>query len=248
MKQLILNIFRVNWLITLYFNFRYLTLSKAWRLPVLFWGPCKVGGDGVFNIPEKCNFGMIKLGIKHENSCVSRMGISILNDGICSFAGSGIMGNGTTIEVRKGANLSFGKNFGMTGNISIHCQEQIKIGKNFSCSWNVSIADTDFHQCCDPYTKMLYPMTKPVEIGDNVWCCQNVMIAKGGYIGNWNIIAAYSLVNKFLPYPPYTIMAGVPAVAMKKSSMRVGIERVTRQSDNWQITSGLKIFTELKTL
>ena len=121
---------------------------------------------------------MIKLGIKHEISCISSIGILIENNGIIKFQGSGIMGNGCVIYVKKNAVLSFGKNFGMTGNIKIHCHEKIFIGRNFSCSRNVVISDTDFHECLNPDDGNIMPKTKPIIIGDNVWCCQHTFISK----------------------------------------------------------------------
>lgn len=242
MKRIIWNLLRVNWIITLYFNFKYLPLSKAIRLPILIYGICKLKGNGIYKIADICKFGMIKLGIKNESTCTSVWGVSIVNDGTITLEGSGVLGNGSAIEVKKNANFFIGENFGITGNFTLHCHDSITIGKNFSCGWNVAIADTDFHQCYDPETKVSYHMAKKIKIGNNVWCCQNVMIAKGTTVNDWNTIAAYSLANKEYDSPPYSIIAGIPAKLVKKKIKRVDMEKITHQPVGWQITSGLDTF------
>ncbi|MEH6679315.1 MAG: CatB-related O-acetyltransferase [Sediminicola sp.] len=53
-----------------------------------------------------------------------------------------------------------------------------------------------------------------ISIGNDVWIGANVTILDGIRIGNGAIVAANSLVNKDIP--PYTIVAGLPAKALKK--------------------------------
>lgn len=86
--------------------------------------------------------GMINLGLKHEECVLSRIGVSICNEGKIEFNGSGLLGNGSSIVVKKNARLCMGENFGITGNLNLHCNNKITIGKFFSCSWNVSIDES----------------------------------------------------------------------------------------------------------
>lgn len=245
MKHFLLLFFKVNWIVTIFFNFKYLGWKKGHRLPVLLYKSCCIKGRGHFIVPDKCCFGMIKLGIKHEFSCISAIGVHIENNGVIEFKGSGVMGNGCVISVKKNAILSFCENFGMTGDIKIHCHERICIGKNFSCSWNVLISDTDFHSCRNPYDGKVQPLTQPIEIGDNVWCCQNVMIGKGATISSWNIIAAYSFVNKSFKSGDYTILAGIPAKEKLKHLKRIDLEAINNSNKRWMITNGLHLFNHV---
>lgn len=242
MKQILLLFLKINWITTLFFNFKYLGWKKGRKIPVLLYKSCYIKGNGHFIVPDSCRFGMIKLGIKHEFSCISAIGINIENNGIIEFKGSGVIGNGCVLSVKKNAILSFGKNFGVTGDVKIHCHEKIFIGKNFSCSWNVLISDTDFHKCCNPYDGKIQSLTRPIEIGDNVWCCQNVMIGKGAIIPSWNTVAANSLVNKTYDTDYYAILAGIPAKATSKYLKRIDIELINRNDEKWMITNGLHLF------
>lgn len=242
MRNFLKIFFKVNWIATLLFNFRYFGWKKGKIIPVLLFRSCHVRGKGSFIIPNDCCFGMIKLGIKHEISCISSIGILIENNGIIKFQGSGIMGNGCVISVKKDAVLSFGKNFGMTGDIKIHCHEKIFIGRNFSCSWNVVISDTDFHECLNPDDGKIMPKTNQIIIGDNVWCCQHTFISKGSIIPDWTTIAQLSLTNKKYNCINYSILAGIPAKCMNKKLVREDISKINSLPDNWIITKGFKVF------
>lgn len=237
---------RVNWLRTIIFNIRYFKWKQAMKLPVFIYGSSRCYGRGKYVLPNKLATGMIKLGINHEPCCILKQGIHLKNNGVIIFSGSGIIGNGSSITVERNAYFQIGTNFGITGNFTMHCGDTIKIGNNFSCSWDVSISDTDHHQCLDPETKILYPMTAPIVISDNVWCCQHVIISKGTRIPQYTTIAQMSLANKKYEIPPYSILAGIPAKSMTKKLKRTDISKITEISDAWMITSGLKIFNNIQ--
>ena len=95
-----------------------------------------------------------------------------------------------------------GKNFGITGDVSIHCYENINIGDFFSSSWNVAIDDTDHHKLMDVEHNEEKAETKPITIGNNVWICQKVSILKGSNLPDWTIVSSNSLVNKKYLTPP----------------------------------------------
>lgn len=54
---------------------------------------------------------------------------------------------------------------------------------------------------------------KDVIIEDEIWAGSNVTILAGAHIARGSVIAAGSLVNK--PFPPYSIIGGVPAKVLK---------------------------------
>lgn len=235
----------INWIMTLVVNFKYLPLKQALKFPIFVYRLSFCSGKGKILISSNIIVpGMIKLGIKHEPSCISFQGIHIINNGTIVFKGSGILGNGSSLIVNRNSILQFGKNFGITGYLSIHCTSRIIIGDNFSCSWNVSISDTDHHQCINPDTRIQYPMSRPVTIGNNVWCCQHSMISKGSNIPDWVTIAQMSLTNKTYEVPYYSILAGIPAKKVNKKIKREDIDIIQKLSPNWFITCGLKVFNQ----
>lgn len=54
---------------------------------------------------------------------------------------------------------------------------------------------------------------KPVVIEDDVWIGANVTILKGVTIGRGSVVAAGAVVTK--SFPPYSVIAGVPAKLLK---------------------------------
>lgn len=196
---------KVNWFRTVYFNCKYLPFYQARHLPILLYHPGTICGYGSYIIDveqDKVKFGMLKLGVKNENSVLTRTGICISNSGKLIFKGSGVIGNGCSLTIGKDGILQMGKNFGITGNVSIHCHESINIGDFFSCSWNVSIDDTDHHKLMDVERNEEKEETKPITIGNNVWICQQVTMLKGSKLPDWTIVSSNSLVNKKYLTPP----------------------------------------------
>ncbi len=238
--------FKVNWVKTILFNLQYFEWKQARKLPVFIYGPSHYSGSGRYILPDKLVTGMIKLGIKHESCCVIKQGIHLINNGLIKFGGAGILGNGSSISVKRGACFQIGKNFGITGHFSVHCAKAITLGNNFSCSWSVSISDTDHHLCLNPETNEHYAMVAPIIVGDNVWCCQHVIISKGTRIPKFTTIAQSSLCNKEYNTSPYSVLAGIPAKSITKKLLRQDIALITELSDSWMITSGIRVFNNIR--
>lgn len=120
---------------------------------------------------------------------------SMLLEGKIEVNGFCIIGQGSNVYVKRGATLVLGKNVQITGSTRLIVHHHIEIGSDVLISWNVQIYDTDFHyiQKDDGY---VHRLTKPINIGSNVWICNNVIIGKGRFVPSNSIVAASSLVNK----------------------------------------------------
>lgn len=122
----------------------------------------------------------------------------------------------SSIVVKKGAELSIGKNFRMS-NSAIYCAEKITIGNNVMIGGSCKIWDTDFHPL-NAQEREINPnnnyITKPISIGDNVFIGGFSIILKGVTIGDHAIIGAGSVVSKNVPAGE--IWAGNPAKLVKK--------------------------------
>lgn len=175
-------ILKIDWINSLRVNF-HLPFSQARHMPILLFRSRVTLHNAQIQLlcnAKKCCFGMIKLGLQHAENVVNEQGVNIkMESGKIIFRGSGIIGNGSSIETM-GGTIDFGKNFGITGDFHIASKTLIQIGKNFSSSWDVSLYDTDFHDCINPSTGAIKPVSKPISIGDNVWICQQSLIMKGG--------------------------------------------------------------------
>jgi acetyltransferase-like isoleucine patch superfamily enzyme len=51
----------------------------------------------------------------------------------------------------------------------------------------------------------------PIEIGDHVFLGTNAVVLMGSSIGHHSIVAAGAVVPEFSSFPPYSMIAGVPA-------------------------------------
>lgn len=143
---------------------------------------------------------------KNGRSSILRMDKNsklILNGNFSIFYDSDII-------VFEGGELEIGSGF-CNSNTKIRCKRKITIGKNVAISHDVTIMDSDAHDV--DYEG--YVMTKPINIGDNVWIGSRSIIMKGVTIGDNCIIAAGSVVTKDVP--SNTMVGGIPAKVIKEN-------------------------------
>jgi acetyltransferase-like isoleucine patch superfamily enzyme len=135
---------------------------------------------------------------------------------------------GCSFAIQKDGRCFVG-DFTLLNGAIVMAEELVEIGSHCLISWGVGIADSDFHplepaqrlidsQALAPFFKSRPPRPKlktaPVKIGDNVWIGMNAVILKGVTIGDNSVVAAGAVVTKSIP--PNTIVAGNPAVTVKK--------------------------------
>lgn len=132
----------------------------------------------------------------------------------------GIIARGySRINVKEGAFLKIGKNFGMT-NTSIHCWEKIEIGNFVNVGACCMITDTNFHTITPPSLRENRQMdvknakTKPIKICDRVFIGACSIILKGVEIGENSVVQAGSVVVSNIP--SNEIWGGAPAKFIKK--------------------------------
>jgi acetyltransferase-like isoleucine patch superfamily enzyme len=127
-----------------------------------------------------------------------------------------------------GGNISIGNDSFVGENSHIWSGDKIEIGNDVLISHNVNIIDTNSHEIDalerrQGTLQILYKghpkdkgtiQTKPIKICNHVWINFNSIVLKGVTIGEGAIIAAGSVVTKDVP--PYTLIAGNPAIVIKK--------------------------------
>ncbi len=122
------------------------------------------------------------------------------------------IGKGAFFSSAKGAEILVGDNVMFGPNVTILCgdHEISEIGVTMNNSKND--AEKNSH---------------PVSISDDVWIGANVTLLKGVTIGEGAVVAAGSVVVKDVP--DYTVVAGVPAVFLKKrftdSQLKLHLDR-----------------------
>lgn len=117
--------------------------------------------------------------------------------------------------------LFFGSNCEIGDNVHIVAYERVSIGNNVLMASKIFISDTN-HGCYKgvkqnspeiaPNDRQL--VCSPVEIGNNVWIGENVVILAGSKIGDGCIIGANSVVNGV--FESNRIIVGAPAKIVKR--------------------------------
>ena len=164
------------------------------------------------------------------------------------FEGSAVVGNGSSIEVRKSGKICIGKNLGNTGTLAMCSDCEINIGENVSCSWDVSIFDTDLHSYTDGQTMLLLPHMRSVAVGNYSWICQKCTLLKGAALPDWSVLGACSLLtNNYLFFDSNlfsNLFAGNPAKSVNKIIRRDDLYRISKHP-NWMITSEFRIINKI---
>lgn len=124
------------------------------------------------------------------------------------------LGHGSRLSVAKEAVLTFGANFINTAEGKIVCKKNITFGNNVITSWDTLIMDTDWHSMENVQTKEVFPCTKEIVIGNNVWICTRSVILKGSIIADGCIIGANTLCTKVFK-DENCLIAGNPAQVCK---------------------------------
>lgn len=146
---------------------------------------------------------------------------------------------GRRILIRKGNRLEalgscYGKKLkliigdGTSAGFYFHCgaAESISIGKDVLIGGRVYITDHD-HVFDDAELSALRCggiTSKPVVIEDGVYLGEGCVILKGVTVGKRAVVGANAVVTKEIP--PYTVVAGVPARAIRKIHISEEIKKL----------------------
>ena len=117
--------------------------------------------------------------------------------------------------------IRFGENVKIGDSVHIASADSVEIGNNVLIASHVFISDLDHGTYngnnqtspeTNPDDRKIF--SKPIQIGNNVWVGENVVILKGVNIGDGCIIGANSVVTKDVE--KNCIVAGVPATIIKR--------------------------------
>ncbi len=117
--------------------------------------------------------------------------------------------------------IKFGNRVMMSNNVHISSVNKITFGENVLLGSNIYIGDHShgstkpdkFDPSVPPALRLLDDIGV-IEIGDNVWICDGVVILADTRIGNGSIIGAMSLVKGI--FPENCLIAGNPAKIIKR--------------------------------
>ena len=213
LSSIILSIPRTVW-----FNFRFLPLKYAIKLPIWIANNVRIRNlrrGGIILNSNDIHPGLIRIGY-HKVEAIDIYSLhtilDVRNDGRIICNGDVHVGHGAILSV-KGGTLTLGMHFAISGNTSIVCCQKISIGDNVQFSCDSLVMDSDDHFILDEQG-IEKPNTAPIIIGNDVWIAAKTLILKGTYVGNNCVIAASSILNKEYK-ESNKLIAGAPAKIVK---------------------------------
>lgn len=216
------NLNRINWFRTLQINFILLPFHIAKKLPILIYGPCKLGvlrGEVIFATePYR---GMLKIGITDPFRSI---------DSVSYIEHTGTILLGDEVVLRRGLHLvvlgqlSLGNHVYIGDNNYIYVLKNITLGSGTRIGNNTTMMDTDFHYIVNTANNSIKDNNAPIEIGEQNWIGGYCTIKKGTKTPKGTIIAGpYSMVGKDYTsiIKEYSLIAGSPAKLLVENVRRV---------------------------
>lgn len=202
---------------TIYFNFKYLKIRDAIKLPILVSSRVFMQNmNGKVIIDSHIKPGMIKIGFGKTGLFDYKKDRCIWsNEGTIVFKGKAYIGPGSKICTdRPSGEIIFGENFTITANSKIWSRKRIEFGNNNLVSWENMFMDTDSHNIYDDYGKYLNA-DKSIKIGNDVWIGCRCTVLKGTKIGNNTVVASNSVLVGDYAKHNNSIIGGNPIRLLK---------------------------------
>lgn len=204
-------------LYSLCFCLKYLPFKQAIKVPIYISPSVRIKqlkkGDIVFECPMRRS--LITIGFEGRSGTEQqRAVISVKNGGRIVFNGSANLLSGTSLVVND-ATLSFGSHFLCNTNGYFACtRRNITIGDDTLFGWNVFLNTTNGHPVVIDGKRS--ELDGEIIIGNHVWICSYVNIAKGVEIADGCIVSQCSLVLRN-QLTPNALVAGNPAKIVKEN-------------------------------
>ena len=216
---------------SLWFNFKYLPLKQAVKLPVLIYKPhfLRLKGSVVID-SDNVYFGMIRLGF-FTSAVFPNSGITIRNQGTLVFKGKCHIGNDCYIICGKHGRLEFGEDYRVTGGVKMVSECGITFGKHTRLGWGGVVIDTNFHPLYDIERNNFKKAFGQIAIGNNNWFGMNCLIMPGVTTPEHCIFGARTIVTRNGKYESYCVHGGSPVRVLSRNVMRIiGQDTVTDYS------------------
>lgn len=192
------NLLKISIIKTIRLNLHYFGFSGI-KMPIVVCKNFKLKVlRGRVHFSCKIEPGIVVLGSRNIDIGNTGRGIWRLeNDSEVNFKGRASFAAGSVISCSPNSVLSIGANTTINVNSRVICAKKIEIGNDCSISWDCLVMDSDWHHIVlDGEVK---EKDKEIKICDKVWICSGTMILKGAYIKNDSVIAARSIITKFIP-------------------------------------------------
>ena len=184
---------------SLYFNFHYLPLRQALKLPILLYKPHLKKCRGRVVIDTSCSLGkvrtgMIKMGFELCSLYPNSGLVYDNNGGLIVFKGKASIGNNSYISIGNRGYVEFGNNFGASTTFRLVSYKRIVFGNNVLFGWDCIVTDNDFHKI--EYVEGGNNMgIGEIVIGDGCWIAMKCIILKNTMLSQNSVVSANSLLK-----------------------------------------------------
>lgn len=200
----------LNILYSLWFNFRYLPLGQAIKMPVLIRTNMRIEklrrGQIIIKHPQR--FGIMLGGGKSPSMNAFRGCLSVNKGGVIVFHGKTEISQGVVLRCDKDGVMEFGEHFYCNCNGYFRSGSLIRFGDNCSLGWNITVNTSDGHHIWHNGDKV--EMEAPVVVGNNVWLTPEVTLLKGVVIPSHCIVAQRAVVTHQFK-DEHCLIGGIPA-------------------------------------
>ncbi len=212
----------VNWIKTIYFNFKKFPFETAKKLPVFFYGKVKLTNiSGNFIIDAPIKRAMIGFAQPYEFITRSKGTAELFCAGTMRFKGTVQFGRDFFVHISSNGYCEFGGKNSLGNSGKLICAEKIVLGHLARIGFESQLIDTNFHQLRDTITGELFKMTAPIILGDNNFISNRVTIMQKTITPNNCTIASNSLCNKdYTTFKENILIGGIPAKLLRENIAR----------------------------
>lgn len=209
---------KINWLKTLWLNFKVLPFKSAIKCPIVVAYNTKIKNIGKIIFTNKIYPAMVSLGVIRISAFETTANPIIFNNrGTLEIGGRFKVHPGSVLAIVPGATIKIGNHVGFGANTKVVCRKAIKIGNDVRISWNCQVLDSDFHFLYNVEKDKYYQRTKEIIIGNNIFVGNGCTIGKGTIIPDGCVISCISKVcGDYTNEGENLLFMGNPAKIIKK--------------------------------
>lgn len=222
-------IWKFRWILrsiipTIYFNFHYLPIKHAIKLPILLYKPRLLKCRGKIIIDTShIHFGMIRLG---ENivSFYPNTGTTFENlGGNITFKGKCRIGNNSALAIGPKGNVIFENGFQATTTLHLIGYNNITFDTNVLVGWECTFMDTDLHKLTKLNDKGYSKGYGNIYIGKNNWFGTKCIILKNSHTPDFVTFCAGSILNGVINAPSYSVIGSDSQLTIKRTKVYLNL-------------------------
>lgn len=209
---------KINWLKTLWLNFKVLPFKSAIKCPIVVAYNTKIKNVGKIVFTNEIYPAMVSFGVIRISAFETTLNPLIFNNrGTLEIGGRLKIHHGAVFTIFKGATIKVGKRVGFGANSKVICSKSITFGNDVRCSWDTQIFDSDFHFLYNIEKNKYYPRTKEIVFGNDVFIGNGCTVGKGTVLPDGCVVSCISKVSgDFTNEGMNLLIAGNPAKVIKK--------------------------------